>query len=129
MSGLLAGKAVIITGAASGIGKACAQIFVREGAKILAVDFSGAQNALAAELGAAAIPFHADVSQEDQIEAMFAEGVAAFGRIDGVLNVAGTQAGRQLGAEATVEEYERMTATNLRGTLLCCKHAVRAMTK
>jgi NAD(P)-dependent dehydrogenase (short-subunit alcohol dehydrogenase family) len=122
---LLAGKVAVITGAAQGIGKACARVFVREGAKVLAVDFSGAEKDAAAELGSSVVPFHADVSKEDEIEAMYAAALKTFGRVDAALNVAGTQAGRM--GEVTLEEYELMTATNLRGVLISCKHAVRAM--
>ena len=123
--GMLQGKVAVITGAGAGIGKACAQVFVREGAKVLAVDFSGNETAVAEALGPAAAPFHADVGVEEEIEAMFAAAVRAFGRVDAVLNVAGTQAGRQ--SDVTVDEYEQMTAVNLRGVLLSCKHAVRTM--
>jgi NAD(P)-dependent dehydrogenase (short-subunit alcohol dehydrogenase family) len=123
--GMLQGKVAVITGAGSGIGKACARVFVREGAQVLAVDISGNEAAVAEELGPAAAPCRADVSQEDAIEAMFAAAVRTFGRVDAVLNVAGTQAGRT--PEVTLEEYEQMTAVNLRGVLLSCKHAVRTM--
>jgi NAD(P)-dependent dehydrogenase (short-subunit alcohol dehydrogenase family) len=123
--GLLSGKAVVITGAGRGIGKASAKVFAREGANVLAVDISGEEQSTAAEIGPAVIPFHADVSQEVEIEAMFAAALQVFGRVDAVLNVAGTQAGRS--SEVTLEEYEQMTAVNFRGVLLCCKHAVRVM--
>jgi NAD(P)-dependent dehydrogenase (short-subunit alcohol dehydrogenase family) len=123
--GLLAGKVALITGAGAGIAKASAKVFVREGAQVLAVDFSGAEKDTAAELGPAVVAFHADLSREEEIEAMFATALRAFGRVDAVLNVAGTLGGRS--AEVTAEEYELMTAVNLRGMLLSCKHAVRAM--
>jgi NAD(P)-dependent dehydrogenase (short-subunit alcohol dehydrogenase family) len=122
---LLDGKVAVITGAAQGIGYACARVFVREGAKVLIVDFSGAEEQAAASLGPAAVPYHADVSKENEIEAMFAAALNTFGRVDAALHVAGTQGGRPL--EITAEDYEHMTATNLRGVLLSCKHAVRAM--
>lgn len=123
--GMLQGKVAVITGAGSGIGKACAQVFAREGAKVLAVDISGNEVSVAEALGPAVTPFHADVSQERQIAAMYAAAADAFGRVDAVLNVAGTQAGRQ--GEVTLEDYEQMTAVNLRGVLFSCQHAVRAM--
>ena len=69
--GLLAGRVAIVTGAGSGIGKAVTSAFVREGAKVVAVDYSGAQNDTAVRLGDAVIPFHADLRDETQIEAMF----------------------------------------------------------
>jgi NAD(P)-dependent dehydrogenase (short-subunit alcohol dehydrogenase family) len=122
---LLDGKVAVITGAGQGLGEAMAQVFVREGAKVLAVDISGAQEDVASAIGPDVVPLHADVSQEDGIEAMFAHALATFGRVDALLNVAGTLLGFQ--PEVTVEEYGNMMAVNLRGVLLCCKHAVRAM--
>jgi NAD(P)-dependent dehydrogenase (short-subunit alcohol dehydrogenase family) len=123
---MLAGKVAVITGAGRGIGKACAKLFAREGAKVLAVDFSGAEKETAAEIGDAIVPFHADVSKEDEVEAAFAAALKTFGKVDSVLNVAGTLAGRVPG-EVTLEEYERMTAVNLKAVILCCKHGIRAM--
>jgi NAD(P)-dependent dehydrogenase (short-subunit alcohol dehydrogenase family) len=124
-SGMLEGKVAVITGAGQGIGKACARVFVREGARVLAVDFSGKQETVAQELGDAVVPFHADVSDEAQIVAMYAAARDAFGKVDAALNVAATQGGTR--GETDAEEYELMTATNLRGVLLSCKHAVHAM--
>ena len=127
--GMLSGKVVVVTGAGRGIGKACAKVCVREGAKVLAVDFSGSETQVAEELGPDVVPFHADVSKEDEIEAMFAAALDTFGWVDASLHVAGTQGGRQMQAEqdVTLEEYELMTSTNLRGVMFCCKHAARAM--
>jgi NAD(P)-dependent dehydrogenase (short-subunit alcohol dehydrogenase family) len=125
--GMLEGKVAVITGAGQGIGRACARVFVREGARVLAVDFNGSQHDVAAELGASVVPFHADVSNEADIAAMFAAAIGAFGRVDCALQVAGTQGGRGDGLEFTAEDYEHMTATNLRGVMFCMKHAVRAM--
>src|SRR5437867_9880284 len=115
---MLAGKVAVITGAGRGIGKACAKLFAREGAQVLAVDFSGAEKDSAAEIGDAVVPFHADVSKEDEVEAAFSAALKTFGKVDAVLNVAGTLAGRVAGGVA-LEEYERMTAVNFLGVLLC----------
>jgi NAD(P)-dependent dehydrogenase (short-subunit alcohol dehydrogenase family) len=123
--GLLEGKCTIVTGAGTGIGKAIARVFVREGAKVLAVDFSSAEEALPAELGSSVIPCHADVNSEQDVEAMFARAMEAFGRIDVVVNNAGTV--HSMNPEFTVEHYEDFTRTNFLGVMLCCKHAVRAM--
>jgi NAD(P)-dependent dehydrogenase (short-subunit alcohol dehydrogenase family) len=125
VAGTLDGKVAVITGAGQGLGKAMAEVFVREGAKVLAVDISGSQNAVAADLGADVVALHADVGREDDIQAMFAHALNTFGRVDALLNVAGTLLNLQ--PEVTVEEYDNMTAVNLRGVLLCCKHGVKAM--
>src|SRR5580658_1688661 len=87
--GLLDDKVAVITGAGSGMAKASTRVFLREGARVLAADISGRQEETAAELGDAVVPFHCDVTKEDQVEAMFAAALDAFGRIDAVLNVAG----------------------------------------
>src|SRR5436190_6093283 len=87
--GELDGKIAVITGAGSGMGRASAKIFVREGAKVLAADISGREKETAVELGDAVVPFHCDVTQEADVEAMFAAALDTFGRVDAVLNVAG----------------------------------------
>jgi NAD(P)-dependent dehydrogenase (short-subunit alcohol dehydrogenase family) len=123
---LLAGKVVVITGAGRGIGKVTASLCVREGAKVLVADMSGEEKVTAAELGEMAVPFHVDVKSEDQIEAMFAAAVKAFGRVDASMHIAGNPGGRR-GEEVTVEEFEDLTNVHLRGMMLCTKHAVRVM--
>jgi NAD(P)-dependent dehydrogenase (short-subunit alcohol dehydrogenase family) len=125
-AGLLRGKSAIVTGAGTGIGRAIARVFVREGARVLAADFSGAQDSLRDELGGDVIPFQADVTREEQVAAMFARALEAFGRVDAVVNNAGTvHSGRP---EFSREYYDDYTNTNFFGVMLCCNHAVRAMT-
>jgi NAD(P)-dependent dehydrogenase (short-subunit alcohol dehydrogenase family) len=120
--GLLAGKTAVITGA----GRVIARRFVSEGAKVLVSDFTGEQDDTAAELGSAAVACHADVTREGEIEAMFAEALTAFGRVDASIHVAGNPGGRW-GDEITAEEFDAFTQTHLKGMMFCCKHAVRAM--
>ncbi len=69
MTGLLDGKVAVITGAGSGMAKASVHTFVREGARVVAADISGAEKDVAAELGAAVLPVHCDVTHEDDVEA------------------------------------------------------------
>ncbi|MBW8753220.1 MAG: SDR family oxidoreductase [Sphingomonadales bacterium] len=125
--GMLGGKIAVITGAGQGIGRACVDVFLREGARVLAVDFSGAQNRVAEELGPSVVPFHADVSKEDEIKTLFAFARQHFGRIDASIHAAGTQGGRGTAREFTLEEYELMTATNLRGIMFLMQEAARLM--
>lgn len=125
--GMLSGKVAVITGAGQGIGRACVDVFLREGARILAVDFSGHQYRLAEELGERVVPFHADVSKEDEIKALFAFARQTFGRVDASIHAAGTQAGRGDATEFTLEEYEHMTATNLRGVMFLMQEAAKLM--
>jgi NAD(P)-dependent dehydrogenase (short-subunit alcohol dehydrogenase family) len=124
--GELDGKVAVITGAGSGMARASARIFVREGAKVLAADITGRQDETAAELGDAVVPFTCDVTQEQQVEAMFAAGVEAFGRVDAVLNVAGIGGAQPL-ADITVEEYDRIMDVDLKGVMLGTKHGIRTM--
>jgi NAD(P)-dependent dehydrogenase (short-subunit alcohol dehydrogenase family) len=124
--GELDGKVAVITGAGSGMGRASSRTFVREGARVLGADISGREQGTAQELGDPFVPFHGDVSQEPDVEAMFAAALDAFGRVDAVLNVAGIGGAARLG-DVTVEEYERIMAVNLRGVLLGTKHAIRTM--
>ena len=122
----LEGKVAVITGAGSGMGRAAAEVFVREGAKVLAADISGRQDETADALGDAVVPFQVDVTDEAAVEAMFAAAAESFGKVDAVLNVAGIGAHSPL-ADTTVEDYERVMAVNLKGVMLGTKHGIRTM--
>jgi NAD(P)-dependent dehydrogenase (short-subunit alcohol dehydrogenase family) len=126
--GLLEGKVAVITGvgAAETIGAVTAAVFVKEGAQVLVTDISGAQEETALALGPGVVSFQADITREEEVEALFARAVEVFGRVDILVNVAGNPGGRR-GEEVTVEEYESLTSVHLRGTLLTNKHAVRVM--
>ena len=124
--GELDGKVAVITGAGSGMARMAAKVFVREGAKVLGADVSGREKETADELGDAFVPFHADVTQEQDIEAMFAAAVEAFGKVDAALNVAGIGSAQRI-TDITVDEYERIMSVNLRGVVLGTKHAIRTM--
>jgi NAD(P)-dependent dehydrogenase (short-subunit alcohol dehydrogenase family) len=124
--GELDGKTAVITGAGSGMARAATEVFVREGAKVLAADVSGAEKDTAAALGDAVVPFHVDVSAEGDVEAMFAAAVEAFGRVDAVLNVAGIGSAGAV-HEIPLDEYDRVMAVNLKGVMLGTKHGIRTM--
>ena len=124
--GELDGKVAVITGAGSGMARACARVFVREGAKVLAADISGREKETADELGDAVQAFHVDVTKEEEVEAMFAAALEAFGRVDAVLNVAGI-GGAEPVHKVTMAEYDRIMDVDLRGVLLGTKHAIVAM--
>jgi NAD(P)-dependent dehydrogenase (short-subunit alcohol dehydrogenase family) len=126
--GTLEGKVAVITGAGSGMAKASARIFVREGAKVVAADISGAQNDTAAEIGGDILPIHCDVTKEADIEAMIAAALDKYGRVDAMLNVAGLSR-PQLLDEMTVEDYELTIDVNLRGVLFGIKHGARAIAR
>jgi NAD(P)-dependent dehydrogenase (short-subunit alcohol dehydrogenase family) len=125
--GYLDDKVAVITGAGSGMAKAAVKIFVREGARgVVAGDISGAEKDTAAEVGANVLPVHCDVTQEADIEAMMRAAKEEFGRIDAVLNVAGT-CDPELIEDATQENYDKTMNIHLRGVFFGTKHAIRAM--
>jgi NAD(P)-dependent dehydrogenase (short-subunit alcohol dehydrogenase family) len=124
--GELDGKVAVVTGAGSGMARASTRVFVREGARVLAADVSGREEDTANELGDAVVPFRCDVTKEDQVEAMFAAALDAFGRVDAVLNVAGIGAAAPL-AEVTMEDYDKIMDVDLRGVLLGTKHGIQTM--
>jgi len=124
--GLLEGKVAVITGAGSGMAKASTKLFVREGAKVVAADISGAEKDTAAEVGDAVFPVHCDVTKEDDVAALFAAALAEFGRVDSVLNVAGIGEPTPL-KDVTMESYDRVLDVDLRGVILGMKHGIRAM--
>ncbi|HET7653906.1 MAG TPA: SDR family oxidoreductase [Acidimicrobiales bacterium] len=124
--GELEGKIAVITGAGSGMARATTQVFVREGARVLAADITGREEETAKALGDAVVPFRCDVTDEAQVEAMFKTALDTFGRVDAVLNVAGIGGAQPL-ADVTMDEYDRIMDVDLRGVLLGTKHGLRAM--
>ena len=124
--GELDGKVAVITGAGSGMGRASARVFVREGAQVLAADISGREKETEDELGDAARAFRVGVTQEAEVEAMCAAALEAFGRVDAVLNVAGI-GGAEPVHKITMAEYDRIMDVDLRGVLLGTKHGIQAM--
>jgi len=136
MSGLLAGRSALVTGAGSGIGRATSLAMAREGARLLVSDLPGcgAQDtaALIVGEGGAAVAFDADVTDEAQVQAMVAAALAAHGRLDCAFNNAGIAAmhvgagGRRVG-DTPREAWDRMLAVNLTGVFLCMKAEIAAM--
>jgi NAD(P)-dependent dehydrogenase (short-subunit alcohol dehydrogenase family) len=126
--GILDGTVAVITGAGSGMGKASTRTFVREGARVVAADISGAEAQTAAEVGPEVVPCHCDVSQEADIERLIAVAEERFGRIDAMLNVAGIGGAEPLD-DLAMTDFDRKLDVNLRGVLLGTKHAIRSMMK
>jgi NAD(P)-dependent dehydrogenase (short-subunit alcohol dehydrogenase family) len=124
--GLLDGKVAVITGAGSGMAKASVKVFVREGARVVAADISGAEKDTAAEVGEGVLPVHCDVTKEDDVEATIRAAVEEFGRLDAVCNVAGIAEGVML-TDVTMDHYDRTMDIDLRGVLLGMKHGIKAM--
>jgi NAD(P)-dependent dehydrogenase (short-subunit alcohol dehydrogenase family) len=126
--GILEGKVAVITGAGSGMAKASARIFHREGAKVVVSDMSGAEQQTATEIGGDTVPFHCDVTKEADVEALMAFAVERFGKLDVVLNVAGIGIGGPL-HEFSMENYNRVVDVDLRGVFHGLKHGIRQMLK
>jgi NAD(P)-dependent dehydrogenase (short-subunit alcohol dehydrogenase family) len=124
--GMLDGKVAVITGAGSGMAKASTKVFVREGARVVAADISGAEKETAAEVGDAVLPVHCDVTKERDVEELMAMAVKELGRIDAVLNVAGIGTGGLI-ADVRMEDYDKTLDVDLRGVLLGMKYGIRAM--
>lgn len=128
MTGRLAGKVALITGAAKGQGEGVARLFAAEGAAVALLDVLDEAGrrvtaAIAAD-GARARYFHCDVADEAQVAAAVGGAVDAFGGLDIVYNNAAVIAyGRKIG-DLPVEEWDRTLAINLRGPFLCAKHAI-----
>lgn len=122
----LSGKVAVVTGAGRGLGREIARVFVREGARVVVLDISGAERDTAAELGEPALAVQADVSQEAQVDAAFAAALEHFGRIDCLVNNAGLVQGKRSG-ELDIDDFDRNLEVDLLGAILCSKYAVRAM--
>ena len=122
---------VLITGALTGIGRATALAFAKDGASIVASGRREAEGkALEAELrslGAQAAFVRADVRHEDEVRSLVDQTVARFGRIDVAVNAAGTEGEPGPVIDQTAESYAATFDTNVLGTLLSMKHELRVM--
>ncbi len=133
MIGILDGKIAIITGAGSGIGRATAKIFAREGAKLLIADIvadAGMETLKALDdAGATAAFMKVDVSKSNEVEAMVAKAVETYGRIDCAFNNAGIEGEGALTHKCSEENWHRVIAINLTGVWMCMKAEIAQMLK
>jgi NAD(P)-dependent dehydrogenase (short-subunit alcohol dehydrogenase family) len=121
--GVLEGKVAIITGGTSGIGAACAETFVEEGARVV-IAARRAEEGRALEKRLRGVLFvEADVSKETDVRALMERTVGHHGRIDCLVNNAGHSLGVQSIVDFDVEKFDHLVAVQLRGTLLGLKHA------
>ena len=127
--GLLAGQKALVTGASSGIGRAIALALAEAGADVV-VNFVGPPDAAdevvsaIRKAGTKAIPIHADVSQESQVQTMFKRAIEEFGTIDILVNNAGIQSNAPVD-RMTLEQWNSVIGTNLTGQFLCAREAIR----
>ena len=118
---------VVITGAASGMGRAVAQAAAREGARLVLSDADGERLKVAAgELGSEVRAVRADVTRPAEIEPVFETAEREFGRLDGLVTCAGIIT-TSPSLEVTPEEWDRVFAVNARGTFFTVQAAVRRM--
>jgi NAD(P)-dependent dehydrogenase (short-subunit alcohol dehydrogenase family) len=119
----LENRAAIITGAASGIGRACAQLFAAEGARVLAVDLPGKELAAAHADHATIVCFEKSVADEDAADAIVKEAIAHFGRLDILMNNAGV-ASSALAEEMKQADWDRTLSINLTAQFRLCQKAI-----
>ena len=122
-----------MTGAGSGIGRAAAMLFVREGARVLVsdIDVEGGQQTVKTikQQGGEAIFFKADVSKEAEVEAMVDLSIKSFGRLDYAHNNAGIMMNKTPFTECTEATFNHLLAVNLTGVFLCMKYELIQMQK
>lgn len=131
--GALDGKVALVTGSGRGLGRACAQIFAREGASVVVADIQregGEETAkLIKEAGGQAIFVAADVSKSSNVQAIVQSAVDTFGGLDCAINNAVLDIGPHPLAEIPEDDWNRAIAVNLTGVFLCLKYEIQAMLK
>jgi NAD(P)-dependent dehydrogenase (short-subunit alcohol dehydrogenase family) len=123
----LEGKVCVITGAGGGMGREAALVFAQEGALVCAADVSleGVKETVSLCPDGSALAVRADVSREDDVQAMLSAAAERFGGIDVLYNNAGiSPADDGSVTETSLEAWERVMAVNARGVFLCCKHGI-----
>lgn len=123
--GRLDGRVVLVTGASSGIGAACVERCLRDGAQVVGVDVAPPRELDVPE-GAAAFFQELDVTDEEAVATTVAEVASELGRLDGVVNSAGVAGGGPVHS-LPLPEWDRVVDVNLKGTFLVCKHALARM--
>ena len=125
-------KVALVTGAASGIGRATAVLFGQEGAKVMCADLDGdgAERVARqiADSGGEAASVHADVSVAADVEGMVRATVERWGRLDVLVNNAGEEFGLPV-TEVPEEQWDRLIDVNLKGVFLGCKYGIPEMAK
>ena len=128
MAELTKDKVALVTGAGSGIGRAAAQIFAREGAKVAAADVNRASAeetvGMIREAGGEAFGLRADVSNAAEVEAMVDAAVETYGRLDCAFNNAGIEGALASTADYTEADWAPVISVNLTGVWLCMKYEI-----
>ena len=125
--GRLDGKVAVITGAGSGMGRASAVLFAAEGAKVICADRSGDEEETAKIIGDAAASVHVDVADESDVQRMITTAEEQFGKVDVLFNNAGFGGPIMPLHEQTLQNWEMVQGTNLKGVFLGMKYGIAAM--
>jgi NAD(P)-dependent dehydrogenase (short-subunit alcohol dehydrogenase family) len=127
----LVGKVALVTGAASGIGRASALAFARERARVVVADVNEAGGDetvhLIREAGGEAVFVRTDVSLAEEVEALIRRALDCYGRLDYAHNNAGVEGEQASTADCTEENWDRVLTINLKGIWLCMKHEIPVM--
>jgi len=133
MTGLLAGKVALVTGGGSGIGRASALTFAREGAKVVVADMAveGGEETvrLIQQRSGEAVFVKTDVSRAAEVEALIARAVQTYGRLDCAHNNAGIEGAAATTIDYSEDDWARVIAINLTGVWLCMKYEIPQMLK
>ena len=128
MAGRLDGKVAVITGAASGIGRGTVDLFVKEGAKVVAADIQDDKGARLQEQHGKALRYvRCDVNREGDVKAAIDLAVSSFGRLDCLFNNAGTPGPLENAETVTAESFDSVMHLHVRAALFGIKHAVPLM--
>ena len=120
------GKVALITGGARGIGRAMAELLIRDGARVVIADIAEADvKEAASQLGGESLALAVDVAEEDSVAAMVATVVDRFGRLDYAFNNAGISDLPKRLVDFDAESWHHMIAVNMTGVFFCMKHEIR----
>jgi 2-keto-3-deoxy-L-fuconate dehydrogenase len=128
--GEFTGKVILVTGGGSGIGRATALLFGKEGSRVAVLDWkaSTAQETASAieEVGGEAVPIEADVSKSGEVRKAVGTIIERYGRIDVLFACAAVQITKSA-ADTEEDEWDHLHSVNLKGTFLCCKYVIPHM--
>lgn len=116
----LQGKRILITGAAGGIGRSAAELFYKEGARLVLSDLDEQKGKELQEFLPGSLFIHADISKASQVEELFQFSIRQLGGLDGLFHSAGIVSSSDL-LSCTEEHFDKIMAVHLKGSFLCLK--------